>query len=222
MDCVLISFAFGSLGAIEPTLGNFLNQKFDIDPSMTALVFIIPTLAYPISVYASNKYFGHVRSSAKMSFGLVLIALSMFLVGPVTISGISPTLPMTLLGVAGIGGGLGLSMVPALPDMVNFATDELPHIEAFLISDRVSSLINLFMYVGKGVFAPICGVLTDKFDFEDALGILGVVTLIYAMFFRYTTVRLYSSKTLARPGPLIEKEMKEAKQSFYLLEEDQV
>ena len=189
---------------------------------MSALVFIIPTIAYPLSVFASKKYFGHVRSSAKMFFGLMMIALSLFLVGPVTISGISPSLPITLLGVAGIGGGLGLSMVPALPDMVNFATDELPHIEAFLISDRVSSLINLFMYVGKGVFAPICGVLTDKFEFEDALGILGVATLIYALFFRYKTIQLYSSKSLTRPDPLIEKEMKEPTKSFYLLEEDEV
>lgn len=210
------------MGAIEPTLGNFMKKKFDMETSMTALIFIIPTIGYTISVYASNRFFGHVRSNSKMSSGLLIIACSMFIVGPVSISGISPALPITLLGVTGIGFGLGLSMIPALPDMVNFATEQLPHIESFLISDRISSLINLFMYVGKGLFAPISGMLTDEFDFQNAFGILGTFTLIYALYFRFASLKLYSIKNLKSSGLLTENEMKESKRSFYLLEEDEV
>ena len=210
------------MGAIEPNLGNFMKIKFGIETSMTALIFIIPTVAYTVSVFASNKFFGHIRSSTKMSSGLLIISLSMFIVGPVTISGISPALPITLLGVSGIGFGLGFSMIPALPDMVNFATDQLPHIESFLISDRISSLVNLFMYVGKGLFAPISGMLTDELEFQNAFGILGIVTLVYALYFRFTSFKLYSSKNLKSSSLLTENEMKESKRSFYLLEEDEV
>jgi MFS family permease len=189
---------------------------------MTALVFIVPTVAYPVSVFVSNKYFSHVGSKAKMSTGLFIIGVSMFILGPVGFTKIPSSILITILGISGIGAGLGLSMVPALPDMVNFATEQLPHIESFMISDRVSSLINLFMYIGKGVFAPIAGVLTDEYNFKNAMGMIGVVILLYAVYFRMTSIKMRSIKSLKSSTLLRENEMKEAKSSFYLLEEDEV
>jgi small-conductance mechanosensitive channel len=113
-------------------------------------------------------------------------------------------------------------MVPALPDMVNFSTEQLPHIESFMISDRVSSLINLFMYIGKAIFAPIAGVLTDEYNFKNAMGMLGVIILLYAFYFKITSLKMRSIKSLKTSKLLSESEMVESKRQFYFLEDDEL
>jgi MFS family permease len=189
---------------------------------MTALVFIVPTVAYPVSVFVSNKYFSHINSKAKMSTGLFIIGVSMFILGPVEFTKIPSSMLITILGISGIGAGLSLAMVPALPDMVNFSTEQLPHIESFMISDRVSSLINLFMYIGKAIFAPIAGVLTDEYNFKNAMGMLGVIILLYAFYFKITSLKMRSIKSLKTSKLLSESEMVESKRQFYFLEDDEL
>lgn len=222
---MLVACAFGSLGSLEPLLGNFLKKEFDIDPSVAALIFIIPTVAYPLTVFLSNKYFSWVESKKKMSIGLLIIGISLHIVGPASFTTLPPTLFGTLVGVFGIGAGIALSIVPALPDMVNSAIKELSHIESSLISDRVSSLINLSMFVGKGVFAPFAGFLCDKLNFQSTMTIIGGITLLYLILFRIATrssSSLVGLNASAGKSLLTENELKETKKSFYLLEEDEV
>ena len=222
---MLVACAFGSLGSLEPLLGNFLDKEFGIDPSMTALVFIIPTVAYPLTVFVSNKFLGHVAYKTKMSSGLFIIGLSLMIVGPAGFTGIPSSLFGTLFGVFGVGVGMALSMVPALPDMVTSGTEELSHIEASLISDRVSSLINFSMFVGKGVFAPFAGFLCDKIKFKSTMAIIGGIILLYLLIFKLATRPKYTIAGLnSSTGKrlLSDNELKETKKSFYLLEEDEV
>ena len=192
---------------------------------MTALIFIIPTVAYPLTVFISNKCFGHIAYKTKMSGGLLIIGFSLMIVGPAGFTGVPSSLFGTLLGVFGVGVGMALAMVPALPDMVNSGTEELSHIEASLISDRVSSLINFSMFVGKGVFAPFAGFLCDKIKFKSTMAIIGGIILLYLLIFKLLTRPKYSISGLSSSTAkrlLTENELKETKKSFYLLEEDEV
>lgn len=74
--------------------------------------------------------------------------------------------------------------------MVVNANNELPTIESALISDRISGLISFSVYMGKGVFTVLAGVLSDKFNSQNAFATIGLIGLIYSFIYLFFTLNM--------------------------------
>ena len=227
MDCLVLGMCFGALGALEPILGNFLVAQFEISQQSIAYVFIIPTAAYPITVFCMNAFLKRVPEKAKMCLGLILVGFAMIIAGPCTLTGISPTIYITLGSLVFLGAGMAFAMIPSLPDMLTDATEQLSHIDKSLLSDRLSGLVSLSLYFGKATAAPFAGFLKLHINFQDSIAIFGLIVLTYALIFGvlgggFKAMAGHKTYKTRAETLLSEKEMVESRKSFYLLEEDEV
>ena len=110
--------------------------------------------------------------------------------GPCEYSGLSPNVFLSTFSIILMGLALGIVFIPALPDMVVNANNELPTIESALISDRISGLISFSVYMGKGVFTVLAGVLSDKFNSQNAFATIGLIGLIYSFIYLFFTLNM--------------------------------
>ncbi|OMJ69241.1 hypothetical protein SteCoe_33074 [Stentor coeruleus] len=227
MDFFAICVAYGSLGALEPILQGFLQDTYKIKDEYVAIFFVIPSLAFPLTVVVMRKCMQRFSAKGKICLGLILISISTQLIGPASFTLLPSNLFMTITSILFIGSGIAMVMIPSLNDMVEDATKKISDVRPALISDRVSGLIALAMYVGKATSGPFAGALRDNMSFGDALSIVGFIILAYMIVygivaggFNELAGRRQVNKT---DSLLLEKEMVEnRKKSFYLLEEDDV
>ena len=83
---------FLAFGSIEPSLANYLKAEFGYSQSVAALVFCLPTVAYPIAAVLLNKLSRFVVRKALLMIGMWLITLAALLIGPVDWLQLSPHL----------------------------------------------------------------------------------------------------------------------------------
>jgi MFS family permease len=227
MDSIALVMACGSFGALEPLLSIYLVTTFGVSQELVIFAFLIPTLAYPLTVALINTVLKNMQNKAKMVIGLFLTGFALLLVGPSPLTGLSPNIILTTISLFFAGSGMAFTMVPALADMVDDATGILNHLEPTLISDRLSALVALSTYLGKAAFGPFSGWLKDYMSFENALTIVSFIAISYAITFGLVGggfKAIVGKKTYkSRAETLLsEKEMVESRKSFYLLEEDEV
>lgn len=220
--------AFAGIGALEPLLQGFMVGTFGIKDEFVPIFFIIPTIAYPVTVVVMRKCMGRFSGKARIFIGLVLISIFMQLMGPAKYTYLPNNIYMTLTSVFFLGAGTALALIPSLTDMFDDATQQIKGIKPALISDRVSGLISLGMYFGKATSAPLAGTLIDNMDFENAISTIGFIILAYTVIYgtlgRGFAEFVGKKKVFGKNDSLLgEKEMVESsKKSFYLLEEDDV
>lgn len=217
---------FGALGALEPVLGIFLVKQFGISTASIAYVFIVPTAFYPLTVLLMNLLMKKIPDKAKMCIGLVVVGIGMIIAGPCTLTGLQPSFILTIIALALLGMGMAFAMIPSLPDMLNDSGKQLSHIEPSLVTDRLSGLVALSIYLGKAVAAPIAGVLKEVLEFQDAIAVFGFFILGYSVVYGlvgggFKAMAGIRSQNIRSDSLLNEKEMVQSK-SFYLLEEDEV
>lgn len=228
MDFFAICVAYGSLGALEPILQGFLQDTYGISDDYVAIFFVIPSLAFPLTVVVMRKCMQGFSAKGKICLGLILISISTQLIGPASFTLLPHNLFMTITSILFIGSGIAMVMIPSLNDMVENATQQINDVRPALISDRVSGLIALAMYVGKATSGPFAGALSDSMDFGDALSIVGFIILAYLVVYGIVAGgfrELVGGRRQVNntDSLLLEKEMVEnRKKSFYLLEEDDV
>ena len=122
---------------------------------------------------------------------------------------------------------MALGMIPSLADMLDDASSELSHLDASLLSDRLSGLVTLSLCAGKAIAAPISGALAGIMNYQDAYAVFGFTLLAYSVIYGiygngFKALAGYKSYKARSDILLGEKEMVESRKSFYLLEEDEV
>ena len=227
MDSIGLMTCIGALGAIEPVLSNFLSDEFGTSQTVVIFSFMVPIISYPITVVLINTLLKNMQHKSKIFIGLLTIGFALLFTGPFPLTGLSPNFYLTIFSLFIVGAGMAFTMIPALPDMVDNATEELSQFEPSLISDRVSAIVTLSVYVGKGVAGQMSGLLKNYLSFQYTISTFALLTLFIAISYGIyggglaAVMKKKSYKSTAE-NLLGEKEMVESKKSFYLLEEDEV
>jgi len=100
-------------------------EKFGYNAVYIGFSFAIPTL-----IYASTSPLIYVMTSKMRKPGVIFIGYSiltigMFLVGPSKLLGLYNSPAFIILGLAIVGFGCGMIIIPILPDMIESAEERL-------------------------------------------------------------------------------------------------
>eukprot|EP00361_Fabrea_salina_P005479 CAMPEP_0202437196 /NCGR_PEP_ID=MMETSP1345-20130828/28255_1 /ASSEMBLY_ACC=CAM_ASM_000843 /TAXON_ID=342563 /ORGANISM="Fabrea Fabrea salina" /LENGTH=437 /DNA_ID=CAMNT_0049050869 /DNA_START=567 /DNA_END=1880 /DNA_ORIENTATION=- len=227
MNALVIIVCFSSLGALEPVLSSHLQTEFGVPTELIALAFVVPTVFYPVTVIVINKLPKRIERKALLLTALLIVGTAMVLIGPWSLLAIPPNLPLTIISLGMVGSGIAFGNIPPLPDMIQDAVAQLPHLPSDHISDRLSGLMTLSFFSGKTIGPPISGFFRDRIGFQDTQALLGGFIYTYAVIFGLFGGGFKALKTCTKqpqkPETLLgENEMVETKKSFYFLEEDEV
>ena len=110
---------------MQPTLALHLEQ-FGYTAVFIGFSFAIPTLVYASTsplIYILTARF---RKPAVILFGYALTSLGIFLVGTSKLIGIYNSPAFIILGLAIMGFGCGMIIIPVLPDMIDSVEEKLP------------------------------------------------------------------------------------------------
>jgi MFS-type transporter involved in bile tolerance (Atg22 family) len=227
MNSLVVIMIFGCTGSIEPIVAPFIEENFGDSKVLLASLCILPAIAYPVAIICMSNFLKNTHNKFKMMLGLAFGGAAMIFIGPCDIFGLSPHLFITGFSLFMIGLATAFSFINCLPDMIDDSTGYFSGIEPSLVSDRLSALLNLSIYIGKAVFSTLAGTLDDYYGFSNATAIIGVLILIYCLIYGqfgdgFKTVYGRGYRKPKIQNLLSEKEMVESKKSFYLLEEDDV
>ena len=116
---------------------------------------------------------------------------------------------MVYIGLILFGIFAGFMYVPLLAHMIDLATDEYEFENDDVLSDTLSGSINFFTSCGN-LFGPIVGgFLVEYWSFENLFTLLGIVFLVYGLFF----VGVHLRSTRSRKISLISSEDSEMNES---------
>lgn len=108
---------YGTVTSLQPTLALHL-ETFGYTAVFIGFSFAIPTLIYAATsplIYILTSRF---RKGAVILFGYMLTSSGMFLVGTSKLIGMYNSPAFIILGLAIMGFGAGMIIIPVLPDMI--------------------------------------------------------------------------------------------------------
>jgi MFS family permease len=101
-------------------------ESFGYTPVFIGFTFAVPTLIYasttPLIYILTEKF----KKTTVIIFGYSLMALGMFLVGTSKIIGIYNSPAFIIIGLAIMGFGAGMIIIPILPDMLESIEERYP------------------------------------------------------------------------------------------------
>lgn len=173
------------IGFIVPTLQAHLSKLLGLDTVGVGLMFSLIAATYigssAVSGWAGDR-FGH---RAVMVIGLLTLTVCYLLIGPAPfLSYILPDLPwvnwaIQVTALAGIGIGVGLALVPAMPHMlIGLRTKGATN-----PSELSASLFSSAYSMGEGLGPLMGGMLSQKLGFEWAAVAVACSQLLLALIF---------------------------------------
>lgn len=136
-------FVFGSVTSLQPTLALHLEQ-FGYTAVFIGFSFAIPTMVYaatsPLIYILTSK----LRKPAVILLGYALSGAGMFLVGTSKLLGIYNSPAFIILGLAILGLGCCMIIIPVLPDMIDAVEERHPRINSSILHNQISGLFIAF------------------------------------------------------------------------------
>ncbi|XP_062981780.1 MFS-type transporter SLC18B1 [Elgaria multicarinata webbii] len=177
--CMTMFSLSACLGFLDPTMSLFVLEKFTLPVGYVGLVFLGLALSYslssPLLGFLSDKM-PHLRKWLLVIGGL-LTALCYFLLGPAPILHIESKLWLFVLILVLIGFSLGMSGIPAFPEILSCAYEN-GFEEGLSLLGLVSGLFSAVWSLGSFVGPTLGGFLNDKLGFEWAAAIQGGLPLL--------------------------------------------
>ncbi len=119
---------FTTITSLQPTLALHL-ESFGYTPVFIGFTFAVPTLIYasttPLIYILTEKF----KKTTVILFGYLLMAMGMFLVGTSKILGFYNSPAFIIIGLAVMGFGAGMIIIPILPDMLESIEENHPSID---------------------------------------------------------------------------------------------
>jgi MFS family permease len=105
---------------LQPILAIHL-QKFGYDAVYIGFSFAIPTLIYASTSPLIYVMTSRIRKTGVILIGYMILSIGMFLIGPSKLLGLYNSPAFIILGLAIVGFGAGMVIIPVLPDMLEAA-----------------------------------------------------------------------------------------------------
>ncbi|XP_075453460.1 MFS-type transporter SLC18B1 isoform X3 [Ascaphus truei] len=177
--CFVIFSLSSCLGFLDPTLSLFVTEKFHLQVGYVGLVFLGLALSYslssPLMGLISDKLPG-LRKWLLIT-GNLGTAACFFMLGPAPIFHIESELWLFVLVLVMNGFTLGLCTIPVFPEMLT-CVYENGFEEGLSTLGLISGLFNAMWSVGSFVGPIFGGFLNEKFHFEWAAAMQGLVPLV--------------------------------------------
>lgn len=214
----ILVIAMLNLTALAPVLTEHL-ASYGVDRALAGLFFTIPTLTYSMCIVIISKLPKTVSRVKILVLGLFMSFLAMVFIGPWEYIGLPRNLIMVVFGLLNLGIGMCLCILPCLPIMVKKAQYDMPYHNSEHVSDAITSLTLFCFFSGQILGPPLSGLLREKAGFDNGFVILGLISLIYAVFFTFASKKLTSTMMPTLETPLYQ-EMVTARRNEIVLNED--
>jgi MFS family permease len=164
---------------LEPVLAPHV-LTYGMTIEVAGALFTLGSLGYALTLPLVNKLSKTVDRRATLSAGLLLSALSLFIIGP------SPLLPndvaFIFIGLALQGMALAICLIPCLPEMLEAAKLLYPSSKEEL-SDRMAGLLSASFAVGMLVGPPLGGFLVQNYGFAEGSSVYGASQFSYMILY---------------------------------------
>ena len=117
---------YAAVTFLQPILALHL-EKFGYNAVYIGFSFAIPTLIYASTSPLIYVMTARMRKSGVIMVGYTILAIGLFLVGPSRILGLYNSPAFIVLGLAIVGFGCGMIIIPVLPDMIEAAEQRYKH-----------------------------------------------------------------------------------------------
>ncbi|KAM4694615.1 MFS-type transporter SLC18B1 [Discoglossus pictus] len=177
--CLIIFSLSSCLGFLDPTMSLFVIEKYNLKVGYVGLVFLGLALAYSISSPLLGMLSDKFPGSRKwfLIVGNFLTALCYFMFGPAPILHIESKLWLFVLMLVFNGFSIALSAIPVFPEMLS-GVYENGFEEGLSTLGLISGLFSAMWSAGSFVGPTLGGFLNEKFHFEWAAAMQGVLPLI--------------------------------------------
>lgn len=158
---------YSAITFLQPTLALHL-EKFGYHATFIGFSFAVPTMIYaataPLVYLLTSKF----RKTAVIIFGYAIVATGLFFVGPSKILGIQNSAAFIILGLAILGFGGSMIIIPIMPEMIESIEERYTiHDEVFL-HNQISGMFIAFQGIGETLGPVLGSVLQHKFGFRSS------------------------------------------------------
>jgi MFS family permease len=145
---LLPRFTFGAISQIlvycsvtfiQPTLALHLEQ-FGYTPVFIGFSFAIPTLLYAATSPLIFLMTSRMRKSGVIFIGYCILSAAFFLIGPSKLMGLYNSPSFIILGLGVLGFGIGMIIIPVLPDMIEQVEEKHPELEELELHNKISGI----------------------------------------------------------------------------------
>lgn len=173
-----------AVGLLEPALSPYLREEFKISPSQVGLVFLLHSvifvIAAPITGFVGDRW---LRAKYLAMIGAVLQGVGLLFLGPVQVFGfIEPALWKSVVCMAIIGGGSGMSQTAFAPGMLE-AMYEAGFEDSVELHGTVAGMLTAFFSLGIAVGPTVGNAATGAFGFPDAAALFSALELATGLAF---------------------------------------
>ncbi|CAL8284764.1 unnamed protein product [Lota lota] len=172
--CFFIFALSSGLGFLDATLSLYAIEKFHLTPGYVGLLFLGLSLPYglssPVFGFFADKY--PTTRCWFMILGGLLSGLSFCLVGPAPFLHITSQLWLLIFMLCVIGFGLGISLMPSLPEIIASAHEQ-GFEDGLSTLGMVSGLFGAGWSMGAFYGSMMGGFLTQHLSFEWAATMQG-------------------------------------------------
>ncbi|XP_065192968.1 MFS-type transporter SLC18B1-like [Sycon ciliatum] len=169
-----------ALGFLDPSLSPYLDKEFGLSPSKIGLVFLTGAGVYailaPLVGFIGDKY----STRPLIPLGLLLTGVSYQLLGPSPLLGLQPALWRTICGLALMGSGIALSLVPTSPDML-VTMCEKGYEDSLELHSALGGVMGAAFSFGEGLGPSVGGLLFGAVGFSEAASIFGAMILAHSV-----------------------------------------
>lgn len=134
---------YAAVTFLQPTLALHLEQ-FGYSAVFIGFSFAIPTLIYastsPIVYVLTHK----LQKTAIIFYGYAVIVVAMLFIGPSLMLGFYNSSYLILLGLAIMGFGCGMIIIPILPDMIDAIEELYTDLDEEKLHNNISGLFIAF------------------------------------------------------------------------------
>lgn len=100
--------------------------------------------------------------------GYAILSVGMFFIGPSLILGFQNSPALVLLGLAIMGIGCGMIIIPVLPDMIEAIEERFPHMHEEELHNNISGLFIAAQGIGETIGPMLGSTLTELYGFRSA------------------------------------------------------
>jgi len=170
-------------------------EKFGYKAVFIGFAFAIPTLIYASTSPLIYVLTSRLKKSAVIFLGYGILTLGLLFVGPSKLLGLYNSPAFIILGLAIMGFGCGLIIIPVMPEMIEAVEQAYPNIEQDELHNNISGLFIAFQGIGETA-GPILGsVLDDMYGFRTANDVMGSTVFTFMILFFLFCGRMKMFKT---------------------------
>lgn len=151
--------------------------------SVVGLIFAVSCLTYTLMSVLIEKTLEIFKRRLIIAIGLLFLTIGLFLLGPSKLLALPRSIGLIITGLAVIGIGNALVMVPIFPEIYDGICIAKGLTDDDELSDKVSGFVTLFYSIGSGASLIIGGFLGQVIGYRKTCDTLGVTALSFLILF---------------------------------------